>query len=97
MPRPKILRRVRKNPEVLFFKPAGIKKSSLEEVTLEVDEFEALKYVDFEEKEQILAAKKMNVSQPTFSRLLKSGRKKITDAIVNGKAIKIEGGNYKTL
>jgi hypothetical protein len=45
--------------------------------------------------DQAEAAKKMDVSQPTFNRLIKSARKKIADAIVNGKAIKIEGGPCK--
>ena len=50
---------------------------------------------DLEGMEQEEAAKKMNISQPTFSRLVEEARKKIADAIVNGKAIKIEGGNYR--
>jgi predicted DNA-binding protein (UPF0251 family) len=41
------------------------------------------------------AARKMNISQPTFNRLVTSARKKIADAIVHGKAIKIFGGSYK--
>jgi predicted DNA-binding protein (UPF0251 family) len=67
----------------------------LEEVILSVEEFEAVRLKDLEGLEQEQCAKKMNISQPTFHRLVLSARKKIADAIVNGKAIKIEGGNFK--
>ena len=67
----------------------------LEEVILHVDEFEAVRLKDLGGFEQSECAKKMKISQPTFNRLIVSARKKIADAIVNGKAIKIEGGNFK--
>jgi len=95
MPRPRRCRRVRFEPNTTYFKPAGIPVRELEEVILTVDEFEAIRLKDLEGLEQEEAAKKMNISQPTFFRLLDSARKKIADAIVNGKAIKIEGGIYK--
>lgn len=95
MPRPRLCRRVGVEPGVTYFKPAGIPIKELEEVVLTVDEFEAIRLKDLEGLEQEAAAKKMNISQPTFFRLLDSARKKIADAIVNGKAIKIEGGKYK--
>jgi predicted DNA-binding protein (UPF0251 family) len=95
MPRPRLCRRVWFEPNTTYFKPAGIPVRKLEEVVLTVDEFEAIRLKDLEGLEQEEAAKKMNISQPTFFRLLDSARKKISDAIINGKAIKIEGGNYK--
>ncbi|MFH1801697.1 MAG: DUF134 domain-containing protein [archaeon] len=95
MPRPRICRRIRFRPDVIYFKPAGIRLADLEEVILTLEEYEAVRLVDLEQTEQIKAGKQMNISQPTLSRLLKSARKKISDAIVKGKAIKIEGGNYK--
>lgn len=95
MPRPRICRRVGLEPDVTYFKPAGVPIRQLEEVILTVDEFEAIRLKDLEGLEQGEAAKKMNISQPTFFRLLDSARKKIADAIINGKAIKIEGGKYK--
>ncbi|MFH1589839.1 MAG: DUF134 domain-containing protein [archaeon] len=95
MPRPCKRRRVRGQPSSSYFKPAGIRKIDLEELTLLVDEFEAIRLKDFEGMDQEKAAKQMGISQPTFHRLILSARKKIADAIVNGKAIKIEGGNYK--
>ncbi len=95
MARPRLCRRVGFSPDVTYFKPQGIPLRGLEEVILPVDEFEAVRLKDLLGLEQETAAKKMNISQPTFHRLVLSARKKIADAIVNGKAIKIEGGAYK--
>ncbi|MBW2970110.1 DUF134 domain-containing protein [Candidatus Woesearchaeota archaeon] len=93
--RPRLCRRVMIEPEVVFFKPAGVRMSELEESVLTVDEFEAVRLKDLLGLDQELAAKRMNISQPTFHRLVVSARKKLADAIVNGKAIKIYGGNFK--
>lgn len=95
MPRPRRRRRVRFRPDITFFKPMGVKESYLEESILAIDEFEAVRLKDLDGLNQEKAAKKMNISQPTFHRLISSARKKIADAIVKGKAIKIEGGNFK--
>jgi len=95
MPRPRRFRRVWVEPNVTYFKPAGVRMIDLEESILTVDEFEAVRLKDLGGLDEKTAAKKMNISQPTFNRLVTSARKKIADAIVNGKAIKIEGGVYK--
>jgi len=95
MPRPRRCRNVRFNPDITFFRPEGVKESYLEESILTVDEFEAVRLKDLEGLDQEKAAKKMNISQPTFHRLIRSARKKIADAIVKGKAIKIEGGVFR--
>lgn len=89
MPRPQIRRRVRGRPNSCYFKPAGIPLRTIEESELTMPEFEAIRLVDYEETEQGKAAAKMQISQPTLSRILKSARKKISDAIINGKAIRI--------
>jgi predicted DNA-binding protein (UPF0251 family) len=83
------------DPDVTYFKPRGIPMSSLEEVILNVEEFEAVRLKDLEGLEQEECAKKMGISQPTFHRLVLAARKKIADAIVGGKAIKIEGGSFR--
>ena len=62
----------------------------LEETVLTLPEFEAIRLVDYKETPQEKAGKHMKISQPTLSRILKSARKKISDALINGKAIKIE-------
>jgi predicted DNA-binding protein (UPF0251 family) len=90
MPRPCKKRRVHGQPNSFYFKPAGIKKIDLEEIRLFPDEFEAIRLIDLEEISQIEAGERMQISQSTLSRILKSGRKKISGAIVKGKSIKIE-------
>jgi len=67
----------------------------LQEVHLLVEEAEAVRLKDLEKLEQEECANKMNVSRPTFSRVLDAAREKIADAILNGKGIRIEGGNYE--
>ena len=95
MPRPRLRRRVCFQPDVTYFKPAGVRMADLLETILSVDEFEAVRLKDLEGFSQEECAKKMGISQPTFHRLVALARKKITSALVKGQAIKIEGGIYK--
>ena len=95
MGRRQLRRRVSSLPPMNYFIPAGAQASSLEEVQLLVEEAEALRLKDLEKLEQGECAEKMNISQSTFSRLLDSARQKIADALLNGKAIRIEGGNFE--
>ncbi len=78
------------DPKVLYFKPAGVSLRALEEISLRADELEAIRLKDFEGLDQEQSAKKMQISQPTFHRTLLSARQKISDALVNGKSIRIE-------
>lgn len=94
MARPKLCRRIRFNPEVTYFKPRGIPMRHLQEEIITLEEFEAIRLKDLEGFEQSECAKKMEISQPTFHRLILGTRKKIADALINGKAIKVEGGDY---
>jgi uncharacterized protein len=93
--RPIKCRRVDSFPEAVYFKPAGIPLRVLEEVSLSIEEVEAVRLKDLEGMEQEEGAEKMNISRPTFQRILVSARQKIADAVINGKAIRIEGGNYE--
>lgn len=95
MPRPRLPRRIFFNPNVTYFKPAGIMLKNLQDSILTKDELEAIRLIDFKNISQNKAGKQMKISQPTLSRLLTSARKKIADALINAKAIKIQGGNYK--
>lgn len=95
MPRPTKCRRVVFIPEVTYFKPAGIPLRILEEVCLSVEEAEAIRLKDLEGMEQQQCAEKMNISRPTFQRVLASARQKIASALLNGKAIRIEGGSFE--
>ena len=96
MARPEKNRQVLTPPSFNNFKPSGLRLTDIQPVLLTLDEYEALRLADYDRLEHSEAAKKMNISQPTFHRLVLSARKKIADAIINGKAIKIEGGNFKT-
>jgi len=80
---------------VTYFKPAGIPLRNLEEVCLSIEEAEALRLKELEGLEQEQGAEKMNISRPTFQRVLASARQKVADALLKGKAIKIEGGNFE--
>ena len=91
MPRCRMRRRVFWEPEVSLFRPFG---GSSEEVLLAVEEAEAIRLSDSEGMAQEEAALKMGVSQPTFSRVLESARKKIAEAITEGKRLRITGGDY---
>jgi predicted DNA-binding protein (UPF0251 family) len=82
-------------PGVTYFKPAGIPLRTLQEIHLTVEEAEAIRLKDLEGLEQEEGAGKMNISRPTFQRVLASARHKIASALLNGKAIKIEGGNFE--
>jgi predicted DNA-binding protein (UPF0251 family) len=95
MSRPPKCRRVAHIPAITYFKPAGIPLRSLGEVVLSVEEIEALRLKDVEGLEQEQGAERMNISRPTFQRVLTSARQKIADAILNGKAMNIKGGNFE--
>jgi len=94
MPRPFKCRRVFGTPGADYFKPRGIPLSDLQEIGLTIDEFEAIRLADLEGLYQEEAAKKMNISRQTFGNIVAAARKKIADALVNGKALKIAGGTY---
>jgi predicted DNA-binding protein (UPF0251 family) len=90
MPRPRKRRNLSAEAEVTYFKPAGIRKCELEIVEIFEDEYEALKLKDLDNLEQAECALRMQISQPTFHRLLNGARKKIAEGIIKGKAIKIK-------
>ena len=92
MPRPRIERRVKEPPRFQRFKPVGIPARSLERISLTLDEFEALRLADYKDFEHQQAADEMEISRPTFTRLIDSARKKVAKAIVEGKEIFIMGG-----
>ena len=95
MGRRQLWRKVSFIPSITYFKPAGIPLAGLDEVKLLVEEAEAVRLKDLEGLEQEECAQKMNISRTTFSRILDSARQKIADALLNGKAIRIEGGNFE--
>ena len=95
MVRPRLRRRIGFRGGFHYFKPQAIPLAELSEVMLTIGEFEAIRLKDKLGLDQKEAAEKMKISQPTFHRTLESARKKIADAIINGKAIRIHGGEFK--
>lgn len=95
MPRPKSVRRIAGRPEVVYFKPRGVPLRFLEEVVLERDELEAIRLADRMGLYQEEAAGRMNISRPTFGRIIDAAHKKVAEALLNGKALRIEGGNIE--
>jgi predicted DNA-binding protein (UPF0251 family)/predicted Fe-Mo cluster-binding NifX family protein len=93
MTRPRYRRNIGFLPSVTYFKPAGVRMAELKEVVIPHDEVEAIRLKDLIGLPQEEAAQQMNVSQPTFHRLLLSAHEKIADAVINGRALRIEGGN----
>lgn len=94
MPRPVKWRRVEFIPRNRYFVPSSDSEEIPEEIVLQIEEVEALRLKDLEGLEQEACAEKMEVSRQTFQRVLNSARGKVADAIINGKAIRIAGGNY---
>ena len=92
MPRPVTPREIENPPPVSWFKPAGVPMRDLEEVVLTLDEIEAVRLADAEGLYQEQVAEQMKVSRPTIGRILASARQKIAEALVQGKAIRMEGG-----
>lgn len=95
MTRPKKCRMVSALANASYFKPAGVPLHFLQEVQLFLEEAEALRLKDIEGVEQADGAARMGISRPTFQRILVSARRKVADALFNGKAIRIQGGNFK--
>ena len=95
--RPKKIRYVKCEPGEKCFRPQCKSLNDLEGVILTIDEYEAVRLSDLEGLTQVDTAKKMKVHRSTISRILTSAHRKIADALVNVKAIRIEGGNCKII
>lgn len=95
MPRPRKFRRVEFLPAVTVFKPVGVPLRGLEEIVLSIEELEAIRLKDLEGLEQEECARRMQVSRPTFQRILVSAREKVATVLTRGLALKVEGGTYK--
>ena len=95
MVRPRKLRFVGMEPGFRMFKPVGIPAVDMEQIVLTLDEFEAIRLVDFDGMDHEGASELIGVSRPTLSRLVEQARHKVADAVVTGKALVIEGGNVE--
>jgi uncharacterized protein len=93
--RPVKWRRVNQMPPVLNFAPSNQGESIPGENTLLIEEYEAIRLKDLEGLEQEECAEHMQISRPTFQRILMTARQKVADSLIHGKGIRIEGGNFK--
>ncbi len=89
MPRPRLKRKTFFSPNVSYFKPRGVPLRELKVVKLNIEEVEALKLKNVDELNQIECAKRMKTSQSTFQRILSSAYKKVSEAVIRGKAIQV--------
>lgn len=95
MVRPRKHRLVAFAPDVSYFKPRGIPMIRLAEVLLTVDEREAIRLADLDGLSHEEAGRRMGVSRATFGRIIQRARRVVADALIGGKAIRIEGGDYQ--
>ena len=90
MPRPRSPKQINYDPQITYFKPRGIPLRSLREVSLNLEELEALRLKNLENLDQNQAAQQMKISQSTFQRILSSAYRKISLALIEGRAIKLD-------
>jgi predicted DNA-binding protein (UPF0251 family) len=95
MARPHKERRVEQLPPVTHFKPPGVPLKELEEMILTIEEMEAIRLFDLEELDQGAAAAQMEVSRPTFHRIVTRAHKKIATALWRGMALRVDGGTFR--
>ncbi|MEW6530932.1 MAG: DUF134 domain-containing protein [Thermodesulfobacteriota bacterium] len=95
MARPKCCRRISQQPACAVFKPVGVPFSTLDEIVLSMDEFEALRLADLEGLHHEEAAERMSVSRQTFGRIVEAARRKVAQVLVGGLALRVEGGVVK--
>ncbi|MDX9860269.1 MAG: DUF134 domain-containing protein [Rhodospirillales bacterium] len=95
MPRPSKCRSVGSLPGVVDFKPRGVPMHALQEVYLTFDGHEALRLADLDGLDQGTAAKRMGISRQTFGRILAAARRTVARAIIEGMALRVEGGNVR--
>lgn len=94
MPRPRKCRRIEGEFGIGYFGPKGIPMREMELVILNHEEVEALRLADLEGMYHEQASRIMGVSRPTFGRVLQAARGKVADALIAGKALRVEGGSY---
>jgi len=97
MGRPQKNRIIEFPPNISYFKPRGIPMFDLEETQLTLDAIEAIRLADLLGMTHDEAGRQMGVSRATFGRIVENARSIVADALINGKAIKVEGGNYRVM
>jgi predicted DNA-binding protein (UPF0251 family) len=92
MPRPKKNKMVSSPPLYSGFKPVGVRRDTLQDINLEIDEYEAIRLSDYEGLDHAEAAAEMEISRSTFSRLIEKARNKVARFLIEGRMLQIEGG-----
>lgn len=87
-------RQVQGPPRIQQFKPSGVPAKSLQSIILNIDEYEGIRLADYRGLDHATAAEQMDISRPTFSRLIEKARNKVAQALINGWMLTIEGGNF---
>jgi uncharacterized protein len=95
MPRPRKRRMVDRAPLYTGFRPVENRSDQNEEVRLFWEELEALRLKDLERLDQAQAAERMGVSRPTFQRILRAARSKVAQALIDGLALRVDGGTFE--
>ena len=95
MPRPRKWRRVCCMPSVSEFRPDGKTNDMMQSLSMTVEEYEIIRLIDWEGLSQEEAAGEMDVARSTVQRIYGEARRKLADCLVNGKMLKISGGNYR--
>lgn len=95
MVRPHKERRVEKLPPLTHYKPVGIPLHNLEEIILTIEEMEAIRLADIEQLDQAAAADSMEISRPTFHRIVNRAHQKIASALWQGQALRVDGGKFR--
>ncbi|MBQ7618098.1 MAG: DUF134 domain-containing protein [Desulfovibrio sp.] len=94
MARPRHCRFVGQEPSATYFKPCGVPLRLLDEVILPVEGLEALRLSDLEGLGMAEAAKQVRVSRFSYARTLAEARRAVAQALVQGKALRVQGGQY---
>jgi predicted DNA-binding protein (UPF0251 family) len=79
-------------PPGVCFLPQPTPIGPAELLVLTIDELEAIRLADLEGLSQVEAAGRMNVSRPTFGRIIEQARRKVAEGLVHGRGIGFEGG-----
>lgn len=95
MPRPKKNRHICAMPELVTFGPWNHSKAQKTPIIMTIDEYETIRLIDLEGYNQIDCAKQMQVARTTAQKIYNEGKRKLADALINGKIIHIEGGEFE--
>lgn len=95
MPRPKAIGKVCQLPEIDLFGPVGKHTKQTDIIYLSIEEYEAVRLIDYIGLTQEKCAQEMDIARTTLQRIYYNAKYKISDVMINGKSMKIAGGNYR--